>query len=237
MTRFPFALLVTTALVVPTLSTAQTVETACADLQAMLVADLPEEMGDRDELTTIANDNDGAICLVEVERIAALTVTDTETTDVTVADTAQTTLRLEDEVTIAGRVLLQQNAPQVNVTEGATDVEIEPGTPDVTVAEQQGEILVRQAPANITIDMPAPTIRIEQAAPQIIITMPDPSVTVGATQPQVRVIQADPMITVTQAPPAWNSSCRASRKARKAASTSPTPAAANRTAPATPPRR
>lgn len=205
MTRTPFALLVTTALVVPAVSGAQTVDTACRDLQSMLIADMPEQFGDRDELVSIADAGDGEVCLVEIERIAQLTDgSDTATSDVTVADTAETTLTLEDEVTIAGRVLLEQSAPRVDVTSGDTDVEIEPGAPSVTVAEQAAQIVVRQAPANINIDMPAPTIRIEQAAPEIIITMPDPSVTVGAAQPQVRVVQADPVISVTQAPPGVN---------------------------------
>lgn len=196
MTRTPLALLVTTALVVPTFSSAQTAETACADLGRIIDAGLPAEAGDHGELVAIVQSDNGEACFAEVQRL-----TEFSASDVTVADTAETTLRLQDEVTIAGRVLLNQTPPRVDVTSGDTEVEIEPGAPNITVSEQAGNIVVRQAPANITIDMPTPTIRIEQAAPEIIITMPDPSVTVGAGQPQVRVVQSDPVISVVQAPP------------------------------------
>ena len=198
MTHRYLALLATTALIAPTVGHAQNADTACTDLEGMIVAGVPEDAGDSDDLMAVVETGDGDACLVELTRISEMTEAEG---GATVADTAQTTLRLEDEVTVAGRVLLEQTAPRVDVQEGETDVEIEPGAPTVTVAEGQAEIVVRQAPANVTIDMPVPTIRIEQAAPEIIITMPDPNVTVGAAQPQVRVVQADPVVTVTQAPP------------------------------------
>ncbi|WP_299655340.1 PRC-barrel domain-containing protein [uncultured Jannaschia sp.] len=191
------ALLIGTALTVPFAAHAQTrsVETACADLQAVVANGLPDGV-EAGTISQLIESGDGEACLVEMTR---LTQSDT---GATVADTAQTTLRLQDEVTIQGRVLLDQSPPRVNVESGAAEVQIDPGNPSVTVAEQQAEILVRQAPTNVTIDMPSPTIRIEQPAPEIVITMPDPNVTVGAAQPQVRVVQADPRVTVTQAPPA-----------------------------------
>lgn len=195
MTSHRIALLVTTALILPAAAHAQSAETACADLEGRVVAGVPEELGNPEELTAIAAAGDGEACLVELTRITDATG------GATVADTAETTVQLQDEVTVAGRVLLDRSAPVVDVQEGDTDVEIEPGAPTVTVTEPQADILVRQAAANVTIDMPVPTIRIEQPAPEIVITMPDPSVTVGAAQPQVRVVQADPVVTVTQAPP------------------------------------
>lgn len=207
MTRMPLTLLMTTALVFPAAGFAQTAETACSDLNNLIVAGLPESAGDRDQLNEIVAVGQGDICLGEVTRITALSDgadTTEATDDTTLADTAQTTVRLQDEVTIAGRVLLDQSPPQVDIEEGATDVEIEPGAPTVNIAEQQGEIIIRQAPATVTVDMPTPTIRIEQAAPEIIITMPDPNVTVGAAQPLVRVVRAEPVISVTQAPPSVN---------------------------------
>lgn len=198
------ALLVTTALTVPVTAFAQTAETACADLQAALAGDVSADI-DVNRLSGIAADGEGATCLVELESVRQTMGTESSTSaqsDVTVADTAETTLTLQDEVTVEGRVLLEQTPPRVDVAQGEMDVEIEPGAPTVTVAEGQGEIVVRQAPANVTINMPVPTITIEQAAPEIIVTMPDPDVTVGAAQPTVRVVQADPVISVTQAPPA-----------------------------------
>ncbi len=208
-------LLLTTALTVPFATHAQeaSLEEACAELESAIANELPEG-ADAAQITQTVETGDVEACRVEFERLfVAQGQTDeqqTETdqvqsesseTEATVADTEETTLRLEDEVTIQGRVLLDQSPPRVEVEESPADVEIEPGAPSVTVSEGQGEIVVRQAPANVTIDMPTPTIRIEQAAPEIIITMPDPDVSVGAAQPTVRIEQAEPRISISQAPP------------------------------------
>ena len=212
------SLLLTTALTVPFAAHAQDLEQACADLQAAIVNDLPEG-ADADQVTQVVETGDGEACRVEFERLFVAqdqtdpqqdgsdpAQSDTAQSDPsdsgeTVAETEEATLTLQDEVTIQGRVLLDQTPPQIEIEQSPAEVEIEPGAPSVTVTEGQGEIVVRQAPANVTIDMPTPTIRIEQAAPEIIITMPDPDVSVGAAQPQVRVEQAEPRISVTQAPP------------------------------------
>ncbi|WP_299843173.1 PRC-barrel domain-containing protein [uncultured Jannaschia sp.] len=198
-------LLVSTALAVPFAAHAQqtSVEEACANLQAALTSELPEG-ADETQITQIVETGDGEACRVEYERLFVAQSQSGETqseSGATVAETEETTLRLEDEVTIQGRVMLEQSPPRVEVEQSPAEVEIEPGAPSVTVSEGQGEIVVRQSPANITIDMPTPTIRIEQAAPEIIITMPDPDVAVGAAQPTVRVEQAEPRISISQAPP------------------------------------
>ena len=208
-------LLLTTALTVPFATHAQeaSLEEACAELESAIANELPEG-ADAAQITQTVETGDVEACRVEFERLfVAQGQTDEQQTETdqaqsessepeaTVADTEETTLRLEDEVTIQGRVLLDQSPPRVEVEESPADVEIEPGAPSVTVSEGQGEIVVRQAPANVTIEMPTPTIRIEQAAPEIIITMPDPDVSVGAAQPTVRVEQAEPRISISQAPP------------------------------------
>ena len=201
---FP-ALLVSTAMTVPYAASAQqtSLEEACANLQAALAEDLPEG-ADADQVAQVVETGDGTACQVEYERLFVAEdqgSEDQSDSGTTVADTEEATLTLQDEVTIQGRVLLDQTPPRVEVEQSAAEVEIEPGAPTVTISEGQGEIVVRQAPANVTIDMPTPTIRIEQAAPEIIITMPDPDVSVGAAQPTVRVEQAEPRISITQAPP------------------------------------
>ncbi|WP_299844161.1 PRC-barrel domain-containing protein [uncultured Jannaschia sp.] len=198
-------LLISTALAVPFAAHAQqtSVEEACANLQAALASELPEG-ADEAQITQIVETGDGEACRVEYERLFVAQSQSGETqseSGATVAETEAVTLSLEDEVTIQGRVLLDQSPPRVEVEQSPADVEIEPGAPTITVSEGQGEIVVRQAPANVTIDMPTPTIRIEQAAPEIIITMPDPDVSVGAAQPTVRVEQAEPRISISQAPP------------------------------------
>ena len=192
------ALFLSTALTVPMAAFAQSADTACADLETLLSGDVPAGVENPDELALLVQDGDGEACLVGIDRIRTAT-NEGGDSGASVAETEETTLTLQDEVTVQGRVLLEQTPPRVDVTESEMDVEVEPGAPTVTVAEGQGEIVVRQAPANVTIDMPVPTIRIEQAAPEIIITMPDP-VSVGAAQPTVRVVQADPVVSVTQAP-------------------------------------
>ena len=217
----PFSvLMITTALTVPLASTAfaQTADTACGDLEQILVDGLPENIsGDEDRVREIVEGQDGEACLVEVTRVRteseAETASDSETAtdsdsataeasdEAELAETARTTVRLEDEVTIEGMVFLDRTPPQVELQGGQTDVEIQPGRPSVSVTEGQAEIVVRQAPAQITVDMPTPTIRIEQAPPEIIITMGDPNVSVGEARPQVQVRQSKPTITVTQAPP------------------------------------
>jgi sporulation protein YlmC with PRC-barrel domain len=199
MSRSITGLMLTGALCLPGAAMAQSDRNACGDLELVIVDGLPSSFeGQRDELVGVATGGDAELCAAQLALVRDTAGSDTGTT---VADTAETTLTLQDEVTVEGAVLLDQSPPRVSVQSGETDVEIQPGSPTVTVAEGQGEIVVRQAPANVTIDMPVPTIRIEQAAPEIFIKMPDPNVTVGAAQPQVRVVQADPVITVTQSPP------------------------------------
>lgn len=214
--RNPFtALLMTTALVVPLASGVQaqnqSAENACERLAQVLEQELPEDVrSEEEQIRSISEEGEGELCLVELERVQQVAgieadddmdAVESDSETATVAETAETRLTLQDEVTVEGTVFLDQTPPTVDVTSGETEVDIEQGRATVDIAEQAGEIIVRQRPAMITVDMPQPTIRIEQPAPEIIITMPDPSVNVGSAEPRVEVRQADPRITVNQTPP------------------------------------
>ncbi|WP_299822015.1 hypothetical protein, partial [uncultured Jannaschia sp.] len=141
-------LLLTTALTVPFAASAQTLEEACADLQAAIAEELPEG-ADEAQITQIVDAGDMEACRVEYERLfVAQDATDPQQTgtdqaqtetSATVAETESATLTLQDEVTIQGRVLLDQTPPRVDIEESPAEVEIEPGAPDVTVSEGQGE--------------------------------------------------------------------------------------------------
>lgn len=202
------ALLLTTALSVPLAAPAfaQSLDTACTDLDLLVTQGLPENMrSDEDNLREVVAAKDAELCVARLTELRETMESDTATatTEATavVAETATTTLTLQDEVTVQGKVYLDQNPPRVAVTGGDTEVSVEPGQSNVTVAQQAADIVIRQAPAEITVDMPTPTITITQAAPEIIITMPDPSVNVANARPTVEVRQADPQIQVTQSPP------------------------------------
>ncbi|WP_131802660.1 PRC-barrel domain-containing protein [Limimaricola pyoseonensis] len=207
-------LLVTTALTLPMagMAAAQDADATCSDLELLLQEQMaegvPTESGMTEdqinELIAAENDAECAVVYVELEQLVAVDVEReaVESEDeAELAETETATVRLEDEVVIEGMVYLDQQAPQVNVESGQTDVMVSNATPDVTVQEGQADILIRQAPATITMDMPQPTIRIEQPAPEIIITMPEPGVDVANAQPSVEVRQADPIVSVTQPRP------------------------------------
>lgn len=189
-------------------STDGAVLATCDDLRAILDVGTPDGLPyTDDEIVAVIVADDVTQCEIFYSEIQIATGMATDSADVdatvgaVVADTQTTTVTLSDEVTIVGRVLLDQAAPQVDIDSPAADVTVQPGAAIVRISQSPGEIVVRQAPANVTIDMPTPTITITQAAPEIIVRMPDPGVAVGAAEPTVEVRQAQPVVTVRQSPP------------------------------------
>jgi len=80
----------------------------------------------------------------------------------------------------AGKVLVQQPAPQVKVQQAA---------PQVTVTQGQPQIEIHQ---------PAPTITVDIPQPEIVVRMANPQVAVSQQKPQVEVQQAKPQVAVTE---------------------------------------
>lgn len=133
MTKSITGLMLTTALCLPGGAMAETGESACRDLDLIITENLPKAFADqRDQLAIVVAQGDETFCAAQLELVGQ---SGADGTDATVADTAQTTLTLQDEVTVEGAVLLDQSPPRVSVQSGETDVEIQPGSPTVTVAE------------------------------------------------------------------------------------------------------
>ncbi|WP_299823113.1 hypothetical protein, partial [uncultured Jannaschia sp.] len=121
-------LLVGTALTVPFAAPAQqtSLEEACANLQAALTSELPEG-ADEAQVTQIVETGDVEACRVEYERLFVAQDQSDQAqseTSATVAETESVTLTLQDEVTIQGRVLLDQTPPRVDIEESPAEVEI-----------------------------------------------------------------------------------------------------------------
>ena len=165
------------------------------DMVLMQLADLGVDVDAMDTAEADAEAEAGTDAEADAEATAEAEV------DGVAVDQEQAIVRLEDEVVIQGTVYLDMNAPEVQVEEGSTEIDISTAPADVTVTEQAANIVVRQAAPQITVTMPTPTIRIEQAAPEIIITMPEPGVDVASARPTVEVRQSEPVITVMQAQP------------------------------------
>ncbi|MFQ6551690.1 PRC-barrel domain-containing protein [Aestuariibius insulae] len=205
-------LLISTALTVPMAAApafAQQ-EQVCQDLMQIAQDGLPENSERTpDDVLRIAQSDIAADCEVMLVEVTALVEAEaqTEATDTDaarLAETDQLTVTLEDERVVEGMVFLEQEAPQVDVEQGDTEVVISSAEPAVTIEEQGAEILVRQQAPEINVEMPQPTITITQAAPEIIITMPEPGVNVASARPEVEIRQAEPQVTVNQAPPTVN---------------------------------
>jgi len=150
----------------------------------------------RDDLVLVVEAGDIAECTAWLTRIQAAVPAEGA-----ISETEQARVRLEDEVLIEGRVIVDQQPPSVKVEEQAAEVAVGLSTPQVSVTEGQVDILVRQAAPTITFDMPPPTITIVQPAPEIIITMPDPTIDVANARPMIEVRQAEPTITIAMPEP------------------------------------
>jgi len=174
---------------------AQTQAEPCVQLQAVGdQIDFEASNVSQDEFNQIVQGNDAQQCelwLSQVGADAAGEVTETE----------RARVRLEDEVVIEGRVIVDQPQPNVEIDESPAEVSVGNVTPQIGITQEPIDILIRQGAPRISLDMPQPTIQIEQPAPEIIITMPDPSVEVGETRPQVEVRQAEPQVRITMADP------------------------------------
>ncbi len=214
-------LLLSTALTVPMAAVpafAQQ-EQVCQDLMQIAENGFPENSERTpDDVLRIAQSDVAADCEVVLVEVTALVEAEaqTETMDTDaarLAETDQLTVTLEDERVVEGMVFLEQDAPQVDIEQGDTEVVISSAEPAVTVEEQGAEILVRQQAPEINVEMPQPTITITQAAPEIIITMPEPGVNVASARPEVEIRQAEPQITVNQAPPTVNLELRTANNA------------------------
>lgn len=154
-------------------------------------SDISEE-----EFNQVVQANDPAQCeswLVQLREEAG--------TEGEVSETERARVRLEDEVVIEGRVIVDQPQPQVDVEEQAAEVVVGRSTSDVNVTQGPIDIVIRQGAPLVRLDMPQPTVTIEQPAPEIIVTMPDPSVDVANSRPTIEVRQAEPRVQVTMAEP------------------------------------
>ena len=149
-----------------------------------------------DEFRQVVESNDPQQCETWLTRVNAQISGEGE-----VAETQRARVRLEDEVVIEGRVIIDHQQPSIQIEEQAPEVTVGRTTPDVNVTQAPMDIMIRQDAPRITLDMPQPTITIEQPAPEIIVTMPDPSVDVGNTRPQIEVRQAEPRVQVSMPEP------------------------------------
>ena len=150
-----------------------------------------------DEFVQVVQSNDPQQCEAWLNQVSA----QADRSASEVAETERARVRLEDEVVIEGRVIVDQQPPNVEVDEQPAEVTVGNVTPDIGINQEPIDILIRQAAPRISFNMPQPTVQIEQAAPEIIITMPDPSVEVGNMRPQVEVRQAEPQVRVTMPEP------------------------------------
>jgi len=194
--------LLCSALAVPTLgissAQAQNQAEACMQLQqAGSQINFEESDVSEEEFVQVVESNDPQQCEAWLNQVSA----QADSSASEVAETERARVRLEDEVVIEGRVIVDQQPPNVEVDEQPAEVTVGNVTPDIGINQEPIDILIRQAAPRISFNMPQPTIQIEQAAPEIIITMPDPSVEVGNMRPQVEVRQAEPQVRVTMPEP------------------------------------
>ncbi|WP_157937645.1 PRC-barrel domain-containing protein [Oceaniglobus roseus] len=174
---------------VPGLAMAQDQADPCAELE-QAAADVDFENSDisRDEFDRVVQGDDAQQCEAWLVQVSAEGV---------VRDTERARVRLEDEVVIEGRVIVDQQSPKVDVQEQAAEVSVSGATPGVNVSQGPIDIVVRQAAPRVTLDIPQPTVTIDQPAPEIIVTMPDPNVDVADARPKIEVRQAEPRVQVT----------------------------------------
>lgn len=169
-------------------------EDACVQLEGFsgqidyAVVDIAE-----DDIIAVIEAGDSVECATFLREVQLASGVEAEV----VVKTEQARIRLEDEVVIEGRVIVDQQPPSVQVEEQAAEVSVNSASPDVTVNEGPLDIMVRQAAPTINFEMPQPTITIDQPAPEIIVTMPDPSVEVANARPRIEVRQAEPLVSVT----------------------------------------
>ncbi|MFU8863879.1 MAG: PRC-barrel domain-containing protein [Rhodobacterales bacterium] len=194
--------LLCSALAVPTLgiSSAHAQNQAEACMQLQQVGDqinFGESDVSEEEFVQVVESNDPQQCEAWLNQVSA----QADRSASEVAETERARVRLEDEVVIEGRVIVDQQPPNVEVDEQPAEVTVGNVTPDIGINQEPIDILIRQAAPRISFNMPQPTVQIEQAAPEIIITMPDPSVEVGNMRPQVEVRQAEPQVRVTMPEP------------------------------------
>ena len=177
---------------------AQNQAEACMQLQqAGDQINFEESDVSEDEFVQVVQSNDPQQCEAWLNQVSA----QADRSASEVAETERARVRLEDEVVIEGRVIVDQQPPNVEVDEQPAEVTVGNVTPDIGINQEPIDILIRQAAPRISFNMPQPTVQIEQAAPEIIITMPDPSVEVGNMRPQVEVRQAEPQVRVTMPEP------------------------------------
>lgn len=193
--------LLCSALAIPTLAPAvafaQDQDETCRTLeQTADQIDFEESDISEDDFNAVVEANDAAECetwLVQVREEAGI--------EGEVSETERARVRLEDEVVIEGRVIVDQPQPEINVEEQAAEVMVGRSTSDVNVTQGPIDIVIRQGAPMVNLDMPQPTVTIEQPAPEIIVTMPDPSVDVANSRPNIEVRQAEPRVQVTMAEP------------------------------------
>jgi hypothetical protein len=182
---------------VPMAAFAQDQDNACVQLQsAGDQIDFTASGISQDQFAQVVQGNDPQQCQVLLTQISDATGAEGQ-----VSETEQARVRLEDEVVIEGRAIIDQDRPSVQVEEQPVEVIVGSTSPDVNVAQGQIDILIRQGAPLVTFEMPQPTITIQQPAPEIIVTMPDPSVDVANARPQIEVRQGEPRIQVTMAEP------------------------------------
>ncbi len=181
----------------PTVVSAQDQAEPCMRLQQ--AADqirFEESEISEDEFNQVVESNDPEQCQTWLTQVQAEGGVEGE-----ISETEQARVRLEDEVVIEGRVIVDQGQPNVEIEEQAAEVMVGSSSPDVNVEQGPIDIVIRQGAPRISLDMPQPTITIEQPAPEIIVTMPDPSVDVSNTRPQIEVRQAEPRVQISMAEP------------------------------------
>jgi len=172
---------------------------ACVQLQEIAGGiDFGATTVTQDDVEAVIQAGDAEQCSAWLTEVQANVAVGSESA---VVETQQARVRLEDEVVIEGRVIVDQQPPTLQIQEQPLQITVGTALPEVSVTEGQVDILVRQAAPTITFEMPQPTITIVQPAPEIIITMPDPSVQIAGARPQVEVRQAEPQISISMPDP------------------------------------
>lgn len=193
--------LLCSALVIPAMipitALAQDQAEACQELeQAAGRIDFEQSDISQDEFNRVVQSNQPEQCETWLAQIRTQGGAEGDVTE-----TERARVRLQDEVVIEGRVIVDQPQPEVQVEEPATEISVSNPSPDVNVSQGPIDIVIRQGAPVISLDMPQPTITIEQPAPEIIVTMPDPSVDVGNARPQIEVRQGEPRVQISMPEP------------------------------------
>ena len=219
MKRFRNRLLMTSALVLVGSSVGlakDNNESLCQALQqqsGQVIADADIEAQSRQQLDALMNEvgdlrDEGRYgeCVVRLREVQD--VLESEGVDVTALRTIDKNPGFSDgthvttlEVEGGGEVVVEQEAPTVEVQQLEPEVTVKHQQPEVIVTQPQPEIIVRQPEPEVTVTVPQPVVTVVQAQPEIIVRIPEPIVQIRLPEPEVDVETQQPIVNVQQAEP------------------------------------